>query len=129
MKRRLALGLVMALGSGSAVQAGSAQILAAGSLYGGPLQTRAVCYIFNAGPSANVVGIDIYDQNGVPVRKVIDQCGGSLAFAQSCGVAGDIANNSSYSCIAQVLPNKSEVRGILEVRDANQNSLTNIEMR
>jgi hypothetical protein len=129
MKNQLVLGLAIAIGSGSAVQAGSAQILAAGSLYGGPTQTRAVCYIFNAGPSANVVGIDIYDQNGVPVPKVIDQCGGPLAFGQSCGVAGDITNNSSYSCIAQVRPNKSEVRGILEVRDANQNSLTNIEMR
>jgi hypothetical protein len=130
-KPPLLFSLAIALASGGAAQAAddSGKILAAGSLYAGPSQAQAVCYIYNPGPDVNIVFMDIYDQNGVVLPLAIRQCGGTLSSGQSCGIAGDIANNSSYSCAARVLPNKDEVRGILEIRDANQNSLTNIEMR
>ncbi len=127
MRKQLVLSLVVALSSAGVAHA--EQTLAAGSLYGGPSQTRAVCYIFNAGPTVNIVFMDMYDQNGVTVPLDIRQCGGPLATGQSCGIAGNITNNSTYSCSANVTPGKTNVRGILEVRDANQNSLTNIELR
>jgi hypothetical protein len=105
------------------------EILAAGSIYGGPKQVRAVCYVYNAGDAAFALSVpEIRDQNGQFVTLEIEQCGLTLGAGRSCGVAANIANNSAYSCRVIVKP-PATARGILEVRDVNQNVLQNIELR
>jgi hypothetical protein len=105
-------------------------ILAAGSIYGGPSQVRAVCYIYNAGKTpVTLSGPEITNQNGVQQTLVINQCGTTLSAGITCGVAANIANNSTYSCKATLGAHAANVRGILEVRDVDQNVLQNIELR
>jgi hypothetical protein len=108
----------------------AATILAAGSLYGGPAQVRAVCYVYNAGNSPVRLSVpEITDQNGTPVTLVINQCGTSLSAGRTCGVAANIADNSTYSCKTVVGAGATNIRGILEVRDVNQNVLQNMQLR
>ena len=47
------IALAALLGTAAATQAG--ELMAAGAIYGGPAQARAVCYVYNAGthPSAS----------------------------------------------------------------------------
>jgi hypothetical protein len=120
---------VSIMGMGSAAQA--QQVLAAGSLYGGPAQVRAVCYFYNASPTAEVTlsRSEITDENGTVMPLAVDQCGVGLAAGRACGIAADIANNSPYNCQTSVSPNKTNVRGVLEVRDSGQVPLKNVELR
>jgi len=149
---RSGLGVVAVvgiLGIGTTVHA--QQILAAGSIYGGPAQVRAVCYFYNAGMllrrrprpptpdlSVTLFRTEITDQNGYALQLVIDEChpgsgprslGIVLAAGKACGIAADIDNNSTYSCRAFVSPSATNVRGILEVRDKDQSTLKNVELR
>jgi hypothetical protein len=122
----VAVAAFLAMGTNAHAQ----QLLAAGSLYGGPAQVRAVCYFYNAGTlPVSLLTPQITDQNGTFVPLVINQCGASLAAGTVCGIAGNIANNSTYSCSTYVAPDATTVRGILEVRDSNQNPLLNIQLR
>jgi hypothetical protein len=132
---RSALLLATAImGMGSAAHA--QQILAAGSIFGGPAQVRAVCYFYNAGLAAvTLTDSEISDENGTVLPLAVDQChatgaaGTALGAGKACGIAADIANNSPYNCQVSVSPNKTNVRGILEVRDSNQVPLKNVELR
>jgi hypothetical protein len=40
-----------------------------------------------------------------------------------------ISSTGCYTCKTVVSPNKSTARGVLEVRDSSQVSLTNVELR
>ena len=122
----VAVAALLSMGTNAHAQ----QILAAGSIYGGPAQVRAVCYFYNAGTAPVTLSSPlITDQTGTVVPLVVNQCGASLAAGTACGIAGDIANNAVYSCRTVVTPDATNVRGILEVRDSNQIPLLNIQLR
>lgn len=123
-----AAAVVGMLGTGGAGQA--ADLLAAGSIYGGLNQVRAVCYVYNAGNTPIQMTIPrLLNENGEVFKLAVNQCSRSLGPGLSCGVAADIPNNETFSCKVMVNPSKANVRGILEVRDTNQNVLQNIELR
>jgi hypothetical protein len=122
----IAAMLVLGIGTTAHAQ----QILSAGPLFGGPSQARAVCYIYNSGTTPlGLSGTQIASQFGVVQTLVVNQCGAALAPGQACGIAADIANNLPYTCKTVVSPNKSTARGVLEVRNSSQVSLTNVELR
>jgi hypothetical protein len=109
----------------------SADILAGGPLFAGPEQKVAVCYFYNAGSSSiTLKNFRITDPGGVPVPFTVNECGPSPATldpGKSCGVARDVVK-LPYNCRVSV-PDKTDVRGILELRDKDQNVLQNIELR
>ncbi len=113
-----------------ATTAHAQQVLSAGTIYGGPAQTRVVCYIYNSGGAAvNLAGTRLTDQTGAVQPLVVNQCGAVLAAGQACGIAAVAAGNTVYACRTVVSPNKSTTRGILEVRNVNQVTLQNVELR
>src|SRR4051794_31760079 len=61
---------------GMATTAHAQQILSGGTLYGGPAQVRAVCYIYNSGTTPlGLSGTQLADQNGTVQPLAINQCG------------------------------------------------------
>ena len=115
---------------GVAAEANAQQILSAGTIYGGPAQVRAVCYIYNSGTTTlRLAGTQLADQNGTVQPLVVNQCGANLGPGTACGIAANIAGNTVYSCKTIVSPSKSTARGILEVRDSSQRTLQNVELR
>jgi hypothetical protein len=113
-----------------ATTAHAAQLLSAGTIYGGPAQTRAVCYIYNSGTTPLFLsGTQLADQNGTVQPLVVNQCGATLSPGTACGIAAVAAGNTVYSCKTMVAPGKATARGILEVRDAAQRTLQNVELR
>ena len=111
----------------------AAETLAAGSLFGSLAQTRAVCVFYNAGTTdVTLAQFQITDQFGTPQTLVINQCGTSpstLTPRDTCGIAADAVGNRSYSCRVRVVPDKTNVRAVLDLRDTNQNVLSNVELR
>ena len=109
------------------------ETLAGGALFGGPSQTRAICYFYNAGNQAvTIKGMQIRDRFGTIKPLVINECGpsgSSLGKGVSCGIAANIVNNLPHSCKVRVDPSKDEVRGVLEIRDGSQNVLQSIDLR
>src|SRR3954447_15978205 len=85
------------LGIGTAAHAD--EILAAGSLFGGLSQTRAVCVFYNAGNTdLTLRGFQITDQFGTPQTLIINQCGvppSTLSSRDTCGIAADAEGNRS----------------------------------
>jgi hypothetical protein len=109
------------------------QILAAGSIYGGPAQSRAVCYVYNAGTTTlSLSGLQITSQAGDALTLVVNECaarGATITPGAACGFAADIATNQAYSCKALVAPSKTNARGVLEVRDLGGRPLQNVQLR
>ena len=113
-----------------ATAAQAADILSAGTIYGGPAQAKAVCYFYNSGTSTlGLSGTQLADANGTVLTLAVNQCGATLGAGQACGIAADIAGNQVYSCKTVITPNKKNARGILEVRNSSQVTLQNIELR
>ena len=127
MRKVVAFGLMlMSLSSASH----AAEILAGGTIFGSLAQTRAVCTIFNAGTAViGIQNLQIRDHFGTIRPQVIDQCGATLEVNKSCGVAADVNNQFAFSCKVTVSPNKTHVRGVLDLRDADQNVLSSVELR
>jgi hypothetical protein len=104
--------------------------LAGGPIDGGTAQRTAVCYFFNAGNANVSLGNPrITNLNGTAIPLTVNECGGTLRLVSSCGIAAPVSNSTIYSCKASVTPSKRDVRGILEMRDANGATLQNIELR
>jgi hypothetical protein len=128
--RSAIIGATILLGLGNA--AGADEILAGGNLFGGPLQSRVVCLFYNAG-GANVrlTSFEIADQFGTPMPLVIDQCtavNSRIRPGRTCGIAADITNQFSFSCRA-TMADKQNMRGVLDIRDADQHVLANTQLR
>jgi hypothetical protein len=122
----IALAALVAMGATAHAQ----QVLSGGTIYGGPAQARAVCYIYNSGTTPlGLSGTQIADQIGTVQPLVVNQCGSTLGAGQACGIAANAAGNTVYSCKTVVSPKKADARGILEVRDSSQRTLQNIELR
>ena len=109
----------------------AADILAGGSMFGGPSQAIAVCYVFNAGNSPVRMSVpQILNEFGEAQKLDINGCSSSLGGGLTCGVASQhIANNETFSCVVSIGPSKANVRGVLELRDANENVLQNTQLR
>ena len=106
-----------------------ADILAAGAAYGGPTQTSAVCYVFNAGPGpVSITSNLIIREPNVSLVLSFDTCG-VLAAGASCGTAVPIVNNLAHSCRMIVSPSGADVRGSFELRDSSGRVLNNLELR
>jgi hypothetical protein len=126
--RSVLVAAVAVVGFAGAAQ--SQQILAAGGLYGGPSQVRAVCYFYNSGSSSiALAGTNIIDANGTPQPLAVDQCGVAIAAGRTCGIAANATNNQPYSCRTFVSPGKGPLRGVLEMRDSQQQPLASVELR
>lgn len=123
----VAVAVMLAMGA----TANAADILSAGTIYGGPAQAVAVCYFYNSGTTPlGLSGTQLSDQFGNISTLTVNQCGSAtLLPGRACGIAANIANNSVYSCKTVVSPNKTDARGILEVRDSSQRTLQNIQLR
>ena len=107
-----------------------ADILAAGAAYGGPTQTLAVCYVFNAGPGpVSITSNLIIREPNVSLVLSFDSCG-VLAAGASCGIAAPIVNNLAHSCRMIVSPSGADVRGSFELRESSLGRvLNNLELR
>ena len=115
MRRAFALTVLM-LGLGVAAHA---DILAAGSLYGGPRQKMATCYLFNAGrrPVTIVTNqIFSFGEPATSLRLDSDTCGLTLATNSTCVIAAEISNNTAYTCKFVLSPSAANVRGVFELR-------------
>ena len=118
--RKLIASLVFVVGFSSAAVAD--ETLAAGSLFTGPPRDRIVCQFFNAGGTpVQIINPRIFDQFGTPFPLVINQCDDSPSLAQfdTCGIAVDNSESRSWSCKARISPNKTFVRGVLDIRTAD----------
>ncbi|TAN51984.1 MAG: hypothetical protein EPN21_05210 [Methylococcaceae bacterium] len=111
----------------------SAVALASGALSGGPSQSVAACYIFNAGTTPiTFVSRKIHSQfDGIIGETFYDDCGTTLAAGGVCGIGSNISNNQGYACRVLIAKgNKPNiVRGVMEIRDSSGNVLANSELR
>ncbi len=109
-----------------------ADILAAGSMYGGPTQNTAVCYLFNGGTGpVGIVSNQIFREGQPAVNLLLnfDSCGATLAPNSSCGIAvNNIANGFAHACKFVLSPSAAAVRGGFEAR-AGLTVLKNMELR
>jgi hypothetical protein len=129
--RTILLGIALMLGYTSGADA--AEILSGGAIFAGPTQKVAVCYFYNSGNSSvTLKNFAITDPGGVSVPFTVNECGPSpatLAPRKSCGIARNVDAALPYVCKVVVAPEKTNVRGVLELRDQNQVVLQNIELR
>jgi hypothetical protein len=110
-----------------------ANILAAGPMYGGPNQTNVVCYLFNAGPTRVSISTPalIAGLGGQHVTTLISNTCSSreLGRGRACYVYAKADAGQVYSCKVIVGPSKVDVRGALELRDAQFDVLQNMQLR
>jgi hypothetical protein len=115
---------------GISTTAHAQQILSGGPLFAGPSQAVVVCYIYNSGTTPlGLSGTQLANQFGSVLPFSVNQCEATLLPGRACGVAANIANNLPYTCKTVVSPNKNTARGVLELRNGSQVSLTNVELR
>ncbi len=99
-----------------------ADILAAGTLYGGPTQNIAACYLFNAGTGPVTIVTNQIFVEGQPATSLAlasDSCGVSLAPNSSCTIQAFIANLAVHACKFVLSPSAAGVRGGFEIRAGN----------
>ena len=107
----------------------AASIFAAGPIYGSAAQVTGVCYIFNAGETAvSITSILIFDEVANDYSVVSNNCGTSLAKHRSCRTVARIFEGGAISCRATV-SNATNLRGSLEVRDADGTVLNSVQLR
>jgi hypothetical protein len=107
-----------------------ADTLASGAMYGGPSQTNAVCYIYNAGTGpVSINSRTLSREPGVVLAPFYNNCGVGLAAGKSCGFAANVVNNAAHFCRVVVSPSGADVRGTIEMRDAQGRVLTNADLR
>jgi hypothetical protein len=118
MRRVLAM-TVLVLGFGVTAHAAT---LAAGPMFGGPSQTIATCYLFNAGTEPVIVVTNQILREGSPASNrslAPDLCGETLAPNSSCAIQANIDNLAAHICKFTVSPSAATVRGGFEVRAGN----------
>jgi hypothetical protein len=119
-----------ALTVASAAGAQAQQVMAAGALYGGVQQSRAVCYFYNSGTTnLGLAGAQISTPGGSALALAVNECGATLLAGRSCGIAANVANNQTYNCRVVLSPSKGAARGVFEMRNSSGISLTNVELR
>lgn len=128
MMIRRVLAVTVLLGTSVAVHAGT---LASGALSGGPSQSVAACYIFNAGTTPiTFVRRNIHSQfDGIIGGLFYDDCGTTLAAGDVCGTGNSINNTQGYACRVRIVGSTRNVRGVMEIRDGSGNVLANSDLR
>ncbi len=107
-----------------------ADTLASGAMYGGLSQTNGVCYIYNAGTGpVSISSRTISREPGTALAQFYNNCGAVLAAGSSCGFAANVVNSSAHFCRVVVSPSGEEVRGTIEMRDAQGRVLSNSDLR
>lgn len=128
---RVLIALVCVVGFATGAHADR---LAAGGLFGGPSQTKAVCYFFNTHPTQAIRlnNPRIMGVNGNSLPLTVDECRNvvflNLPAQKICGIAADVAGNNIHSCEVGVA-SKIELRGVFQLRDAAQNVLISIPLQ
>ena len=124
-----ALSCLCLLGGAGLAQAAT---MAAGSLFGSPSQTVAVCYLFNSGETPVTISrFRITTRAEFAPALTVNECGNfpaTLAGGKSCGIA-IAANNQAFNCAAEVGPGKADMRGSFEMRNGSGLVLQNTPMR
>jgi hypothetical protein len=132
------------------VAAHAQTILATGAIYGGLNTHTEACYLFNAGLSpVTIKSGTIYGENGpnfgfptsppyppnaVPITALhFNSCGPSPATllpGKTCGIASEDDTNQAWSCAFWIINSStSNVRGVMDLRDINDNELINSNLR
>jgi hypothetical protein len=129
---------VIALATGSALLAGTAAraadptfpvlLLATGGVYGGISQNHDVCYVFNAGTTPQTILIQLRNQNGGfagPATTTV------LLPGKISAQASFVVNSMAYSCTVKGITGSSatDLRGVVDSRDVNNNVLINASLR
>lgn len=120
--------------------AAHADVLATGAVYGGPTTHTVTCYIFNAGPtSVQILNGNIYDETGRTYLFTFNTCSSGASISgivnlganKICGISVDNASNpnQAWSCSFGTLGGTPLVRGVLDLRDINNNVLINSDLR
>jgi hypothetical protein len=131
-RSRLVHGAI-ALATGSALLAATAAraedpsltttVLATGGVYGGVAQVNSVCYAFNSGTTPVSGLLTIRGQGGGIVGQT--SCP-ALAPGTMCAVVVGVTSTMAYSCtLTSRSANASDLRGVLDFRDAFGNLLIN----
>jgi hypothetical protein len=104
----------------------------AGVAYGGPQQTQAVCYLFNAGDSSlSIRSKSLIPEppfGTTPFPLTYDTCGPSLAAGGVCAFVAQLTFNGGTACKVTI-SNSKDVRGALEIRNSSNGILNNVELR
>jgi hypothetical protein len=110
--------------------AAHADILA-GVGFGGPRQSQAVCYLFNAGPGAvNITSKSIHPEFGNTLPTLVyDTCANSLAAGNVCAFVANIPSTGGNACRVVLTPSGANVRGTLEIRDSSGEVLNSMGLR
>ncbi len=123
--RKITLAVVALAAMGTTAKA---DVTLSGTLFGGPQQNNATCYLFNAGNfPVSVRSAQIFSANGAAAFLDFNFCNNPVNPGASCviqaGPAHAIANNSNYSCKFVVRGNPA-VSGEFEIRrTGNQNDI------
>jgi len=130
MMRQVLVATIALLGESMVAHA---DILAAGGLYGGPTQSVAVCYVFNAGTApVTFSGQQVIRgqlNNPLATDMYYDDCGSTLGAGRVCGIGVKIKANQGYACMVGINGSKENVRGGMETRDSSGHVLSNSELR
>jgi len=115
-------------------------LLATGGVFGGSVQNKAYCYVYN-GSTKKPIGIvrsEIVRQDGIvlpidPKDNTCDVAGSDLPHAlspsQTCIVASKIQNDAAYGCRIVLKQKSRTVRGTLDIRDSNEQVLVSSALR
>ena len=127
--RATILAALLTIGAGTAAHA--QQVIAGGPLFAGPTQTTVVCYFYNSGTTnIGISGTRLATSFGNVPSFTVNECAtGTVPPGRGCGIAANAVNNLPYTCKATISPNKGTTRGVLELRNSSQVSLTNVDLR
>lgn len=107
-------------------------VIGGGNLFAHAPRDHIVCQFFNAGATpVRIINPQILDQFGTPFALFVNQCDDTetLVGGRSCGIRVNNTEARSWSCRARISPNKQNVRGVLDIRKADQTVIVNTELR
>lgn len=97
--------------------------------YGGPTQSYAVCYLYNAGTGpVNLTTKAIYSEGGSALTINNSSCGATLAAGSSCGFSALVMPGAT-ACHAVVSPSAADVRGEMQIRNSSNGVLVSGDLR
>lgn len=99
-----------------------------GVLYGGPNQSQAVCYLFNAGDVPVTITKSFVPEYGTAPNIIYDSCGTLVAAGKVCAFAAIIPAIGGNACKVTTPALTPTLTGSLEIRDVNQWILNNVRL-
>ena len=124
--RSAIIGVLLFLGWATAAEA---DVMAGGGLHGSIGVRYVVCTLINAGTSAvPITSIAIYSDSSAPETPLFNECVSSLGGHRTCEINADAFAGGRFHCRA-VVGNKTNIRGVLDLRDANGATMSSVEVR